>query len=237
MVTEVVDADLQLVKRLAQLERELAKRAPAVAERRRALLEQQLAETVERLAAAEAERDALAASLDQLRGRHEALAAERAAHLGERDREQAAAVEPRVTVRWTRSSPAEGCHVGDKVYAGHGPAYRQVHGPGGRPVEQLARPGDELELPVGHAQVLVDAGFVEPATDRDDQFISYDRLLHGALVLPGERVDPASRWAVDDGLRRTPVPDGWPEELTYVALHPDPPEPVYGVPRPPAGAG
>ena len=36
---------------------------------------------------------------------------------------------------------------------------------------------------------------------------------------------------VAGGLRRAPVPDGWPEELTYVALHPDPPEPVYGVAR------
>lgn len=221
----------ELAARLAQLEGENDRLAAEVTRTgaSREQLEQRLAGLDQAYGRAVAERDALAADLAEVRDRHETLTAEHATLAAERNREQAAAVEPRVTVRWIRDSPPEGCHVGSVTYHGRGPVYEQAHGPGGRAFERLGRGGGEVEVPVGHAQVLITAGFAEPATARDDEYVSYDRLLHGALAssLDGHD-DAAARWAIDDGLRRTPVPEGWPEELSYARQHPTPVEPVYG---------
>jgi hypothetical protein len=228
VVTEVMDAHPQLVKRVADLERQLARRAPVVAERRRALLEQQLAEVGERLAASEQARRRAEAELADLRERHAALeVAHRAATAGSSRAERLAA-EPRVTVRWLKDSPPGGARIGDVTYVGRGPEYRQAHGPGGRPVEQLARLAEETVMPVSHADALCASGFVEPADDQADQFVTYFRLLHGGLARPFDPNAAAAAAAIDDGLRRTPVPDGWPEELSYARLHPDPLPPVYG---------
>jgi hypothetical protein len=57
------------------------------------------------------------------------------------------------------------------VYTGTGPAFVRETGPGGRSYERLGRLGDELELPIGHAQVLRDAGYVAGASEADEQAI------------------------------------------------------------------
>src|SRR6266545_3574790 len=158
-----------------------------------------------------AERDRLAARVAELE-------AENAGLRGGQER-KTAPVEPRVRVRWTRDSPDGGANVGGATYTGTGPVYTRARGPGGREYETLARLGEEVELPIGHAQALCESGVVEPASDRDAEWLAYDALLHGGLVGPGVRRDPETRRLLHAYGRAHPVPAGWPA-ATYAELHP-----------------
>ncbi len=174
----------ELAARVARLEGERDRHAAEAgrahasreqAERRQAGLDAAYAQAV-------AERDALAAELGEVRGRHDALAGEHATLVAERDREQTAAVEPEVTVRWVKDSPPEGCHVGDKTYRGYGPRLRDRWTPAGT-LREVEFPGEAAELPLAAAVVLRDAEFVVGATDADD----------AAIAAAGRRPVPAPR--------------------------------------------
>jgi hypothetical protein len=166
-------------------------------------LERRLGEVGDRLTAALAERDRLAGDLAELRDQHETLAAEHATVTRQQDRERADAATPRIWTRWLRTSPDGGARIGPLVYT--------------------ARVGAEMLLRVDHAQTLVEAGYVEPLTAKDSSWLDYWRLLHGGVSRPAGMAATAG-WAADQQGRLAPVPPGWPEELSYARLHPEPVE-------------
>jgi hypothetical protein len=210
---------------LAELERERDQLAEEVVRHSvgRDLLSQRLAGLGERLAQSEAARRRLEGELGELTERHAELEATHRAATAHPTRAARLAAEPRVRVRWLKDTPDGGATIGDVVYTARGPGYQRASGPGGREYEALAWLGEETEMPVGHAQMLSTAGYIEPATGRDAAWLDYDQLLHSALVHPSGRDDAATRWAVDQQGRMAPVPDGWPGP-TYAELHPDPVE-------------